>query len=164
MELSFHLAHGELALQQGRGAWGTPTAATALGTGLAQLWVSPVPGQLPWLTQHVPEPCSGSLPQQQDAACSHSSLNPLGRQLAARVWDWKGREGCPWLPRSADCAGFFPDLPHLPGQGWVVLSSHALQRNELCLPPCREKKWLASLFFFTLKALQKPPFHVTVGF
>lgn len=79
VELSFHLAHEELALQQGRGVRGTPTAATALGTGLAELWMSPVPGQLSWecarLTHHIPAPCSGSLPWQQGETCSHSLLN-----------------------------------------------------------------------------------------
>lgn len=37
-------------------------------------------------------------------------LHPSGRQLAGGVWGWQGTQGCPWLPRSADFAGFCPDL------------------------------------------------------
>lgn len=41
-----------------------------------------------------------------------------------------------------------------PGQGWVVLSGHALQRNKLCFPPCKEKSDLHHFFhlFFTAEA------------
>lgn len=152
MELSFHLAHKELALQQGRGVWVTPTAATALGTGLAQLWMSPVPAQLPWLTQHVPEPCSGSLPQQQDAACSHSSLNPLGRQLAAGVWDGKagkGVLGCQGvlilldssqIPRAGRAA------TARPGVGCAVQPCFAKER---ALPSSLQGKKVACITFFS---------------
>lgn len=102
MELSFHLAHEELALQRGCGVWGTPAAATALGTGLAQLWMSPVPGQLGWervrLAHHVPAPCSGSLPQQQDEACSHSLLNHCILWAGSWLFQFgtsKGEKGVP---------------------------------------------------------------------
>lgn len=170
MELSFHLAHEELALQRGRGVWGTPAAATALGTGLAQLWMSPVPGQLGRervrLAHHVPAPCSGSLPQQQDEACSHS-LHPLGRQLAVQVWDWQEREGCPWLPRSADLAGFFPDHTgrtccHSQARGGLCCPAMLCKGTSFAFLPARKK--VTCITFFTLKALQKPPSRVTVGF
>lgn len=92
---------------------------TALGTGLAQLCVSPVPGQPAWQPQehcqaHPARTCAVLWLSAPAAGCSlfpfpAKSLHPSGRQLAARVWDWQGREGRPWLPRSADCAGFCPN-------------------------------------------------------
>lgn len=54
-------------------------------------------------------------------------MNPLGRQLADGVWGWQGTPGCPWLPRSADFAGFCPDVT-----GRTCCLSQA--RAGLCCP------------------------------
>lgn len=67
-----------------------------------QLWMSPVPGQLGWervrLAHHVPAPCSGSLPQQQDEACSHSLLNRCILWAGSWLFQFgtgKGEKGVP---------------------------------------------------------------------
>lgn len=116
---------------------------------LARVWHSPVPGQPAWQPQeqrqaHPARTCAVLWLPAPAAGCSllpfpAKSLHPSGRQLAARVWDWQG-QGVLILLGSAQITQ--------PGQGWVVLSGHALQRNKLCLPPCREKKSGLRHFFF----------------
>lgn len=129
MELSFLLAHEELALQQGRGVWGLQLLAQLLARAWHSCgWAQPQE----WSQAHPARTCAVLWLSAPAAGCSllpfpAKSLHPSGRQLAAPAWDWQGRQGCPWLPRSADFAGFLPDHT---GR----TCCHGQARGGLCCP------------------------------